>query len=64
VNNYVHLIGSEHVQTAGHRIVEAARTMESAASSIHESQMRQQEFMWQWLEEFKNVLRENLEGER
>lgn len=60
--DHIYLLGSEQVQNAGHRIAEAARTMENAANSIHESQMRQQEFMQLWLEEFKAALRESKEA--
>ena len=53
---YVTLIGTEQVQNAAHTMSSAAEQMSRAASSIHETMWRHQQFMDEWLLRFERAI--------
>ena len=54
--DYMTLLGAENVERAAHQMTNAAHTMQMAADSIRESNDRQREFLWEWLEALKAAL--------
>ena len=53
---YMHLVGAEQVQAAGHAMTNAAHEMKSAASAIDETMRQHRQFMEDWLMRFEAVL--------
>lgn len=54
--DYMHLIGSEQVQSAGSEMRRAAEDMQRAASSFYGTMQQHQRFMDDWLQRFEAVL--------
>lgn len=61
---YIHLIGAEQVQSAGHTMSIAASEMKHAASLISDTMYQHQQFMQQWLDEFRATLEDTKEGKK
>lgn len=57
----IHLIGAEQVSNAGHNMSQAAENMNRAAREIGYVLERQQQFMSQWLIDFKTIMEEKNE---
>jgi len=53
---YMTLLGSEQVQSAGNRMASAADQMSRAASSISDSLSQNQRFLDDWLQRLESVL--------
>lgn len=51
--DFVSLLGTEDVRSAGHEMTRAAEVMRGAAGDIHHALTQHQEFMWQWLAAFE-----------
>ena len=56
MSNYVHLIGTEQVSSAGHRISDAASDMSRAAASLDDSLRRHEQFMENWLDRLERIM--------
>jgi hypothetical protein len=56
MSEYIHLIGSEDVRAAGHRIVSAASDMNRAVGSLENALDRHHRFMDDWLDRFEGVI--------
>jgi hypothetical protein len=56
MSEYITLMGSEQVQSAGRNMASAADTMRSAAGSIDESLRQHRRFMDDWLMRLENIL--------
>lgn len=56
MSEHVTLIGAEDVRSAGYRMAEAARDMNTAASSIDYALTRHQQFLDEWLTRFADVV--------
>jgi hypothetical protein len=55
--NYVTLLGTEQVQSAANRMVEAAESMRHAASIMDDILERHHRFMDDWLMRFEDAMR-------
>lgn len=55
MSDYVHLLGSEDVQRAGHAIAAAAETMKRAADEMDVALHRHQQFLSEWLDRFEEI---------
>lgn len=64
MSEYVYLVGAEQVQSAGHAMSGAASEMRHAASLISDTMYQQQQFMQQWLDEFRVVLEDARAGKQ
>ena len=60
---HIYLQGSEAVQTAGHRMSSAAEDMRQAAMNISSALFEHQQFLTDWLAEFRQVFEESRERE-
>lgn len=55
-DRYMHLVGSEQVQSAACTMQSAAEQMSRAAASIDESFARHQRFLEDWIVRFESVV--------
>lgn len=56
MSDHVTLLGADDVRGAGYRMIEAARDMNTAASSIDYALARHQQFLEDWLTRLADVL--------
>lgn len=59
MTEYVHLIGAEKVENAGHAMAGAAEQMRSSAGSIETALFQHQQFLNDWLQRYEQVLAEH-----
>jgi len=56
MTDFIHLIGAEDVSNAGRNISSAASDMQRAAGSIDETFRNFQNFLEEWLIDFKEIV--------
>ena len=56
MSDYITLMGSEDVSRAGHNMVAAGSDMNRAASSMSEAFHRHEQFLTDWLYEFREIV--------